>query len=123
MIKVGRLEKTTHTLLALQFRIFDGLLGIFSVLSVEFGIIASELLQADEEVAQVGLELGDVVVVEEQALDELPDLNAVPNGSVTWLSARTFDLRLQVREGVLQEVRDKVSQEIFVRSTLLRLFG
>ena len=109
LVEVGRLEEAADALLALQLRVFRGLLGQLAVLGEQFGVVASELLQTDEEVAQVRLELGKVVVVQEQAFDELSDLNAATNGLVTWALARGVDLRLQVGEGVLQEIRHKVS--------------
>ena len=75
MVKIGGLEQTANASLPVQLGFLGGLLSGLAILSEELRVIAGELLQADEEVAQVGLELGNVVIVQEEAFDEILDLN------------------------------------------------
>lgn len=74
-LHLGRFQKTSDLHRAISLggcRIADGL---FAFLGVEFGVIAGEFLQRDQEITEVSLEFVQVVGVGEKPNDELLDLD------------------------------------------------
>jgi hypothetical protein len=83
LVQIGRFEQAAdlHRPLSLGFLGVGHLL--LALFGEQLGVVAGELLELNEEVAQDDLELGEVVVVREEAVDEGLDLNA---GTRTWLA-------------------------------------
>lgn len=67
----------------------------------ELGIVASELLERDEEVTQVEPEFVVLRVESEQSLDKGSDLWAVGTLAMYNINTRNESLRLKVGKGVL----------------------
>lgn len=89
--------------------------GLLTFFGKEFGIVAREFLQRDEEIAQNYLESGEIRICGKEPVDEGTDLCPIKMVRED-LGRYGKSLRLQVRECRCKKVPNKVTQELPVRS-------
>ena len=75
LIQFSRFQQSTHLHGSFTFGHFSRLLREFTFLGVEFGVIARELLELDEEISEMNLEFVEVAIISEQSIDKRRDLS------------------------------------------------
>ncbi len=77
LIQIHRLQQTPHLPSPLSLRLLCIQLLLLALLGEEIRVVARELLELDQEIAQVDFELDQVLAVAEETLDEVLDLDPV----------------------------------------------
>ena len=124
LVYLGWLEQTADLGSSLEVCSLGIPLLLLLLHDEELGIVADELLERDEEVAEVQPELVVLRVQREETLNEGGDLGtAYLLAAVIEYGHGLPDLRLKVGESVTQQISYEVGQELFVAGSRRGLVG